>query len=45
VKKGNDSKSKESKNNSALNFEAQLWVAADKMRGHMANSWNPADAL
>ena len=29
--KGNDQKT----NGSALDFEAQLWAAADKMRGHM----------
>jgi type I restriction enzyme M protein len=34
VKKGNGSK-KTSSNDSGLNFEAQLWAAADKMRGHM----------
>jgi hypothetical protein len=32
VKKGNGSKT--SSNDSGLNLEAQLWVAADKMRGH-----------
>jgi hypothetical protein len=31
VKKGNGSKI--SNNDSGLNFEAQLWAAADKMRG------------
>jgi type I restriction enzyme M protein len=34
VKKGNGSKNSSS-NNSGLNFEARLWAAADKMRGHM----------
>ena len=29
--KGNNQKS----NDSGLNFEAQLWAAADKMRGHI----------
>ena len=31
-------------NGSTLNFEAQLWAAADKMRGHMDASeykWHP----
>ena len=35
IAKGNGQKSA---NGSALDFEAQLWAAADKMRGHM----NPA---
>jgi hypothetical protein len=35
VKKGNDSKGKDTSNGSGLNFEAQLWAAADKMREHM----------
>jgi hypothetical protein len=30
VKKGNDSKDKASKNDSGLNFEAQLWAAAEQ---------------
>ena len=34
VKKGNDSKTN-SNTGSGLDFEAQLWAAADKMRGHM----------
>ena len=38
-------KSSETKSNgSALNFEAQLWAAADKMRGHMdASEYKHAD--
>jgi len=35
VKKGNGSKPKNFTNGSDLNFEAQLWAAADKLRGHM----------
>ena len=35
VKKGNDSKQKNSTNGSDLDFEAQLWAAADRLRGHM----------
>jgi type I restriction enzyme M protein len=35
VKKGNGSKQKNSTNGSDLDFEAQLWAAADKLRGHM----------
>ena len=33
MKKGNGSKTPN--HDSGLNFEAQLWAAADKMRGHM----------
>lgn len=29
-------------NDSGLNFEAQLWAAADKMRGHMDAVWKLA---
>ena len=32
--KGNNQK-KSTTNDSGLNFEAQLWAAADKIRGHM----------
>lgn len=32
MKKGNGSNTK---NNSGFNFEAQLWAAADKMRGQL----------
>ena len=35
MKKGNHSKGNATRNGSGLNFEAQLWAAADKMRGHM----------
>ena len=35
VKKGNESKARDTSNSSGLNFEAQLWAAADKVRGHM----------
>jgi type I restriction enzyme M protein len=30
-----NSKTKSNGTDSGLNFEAQLWAAADKMRGHM----------
>ena len=40
--KGNNQK-KSKTNDSGLNFEAQLWAAADKMRGHMdASEYNGA---
>ncbi len=52
MKKGNGSKPKNSTDGSDLNFEAQLWAAADKLRGHMDASeykqesnyitWKPA---
>lgn len=33
--KAKSSESKSNGNDSGLNIEAQLWAAADKMRGHM----------
>ena len=41
MKKGNDSKAKNSTNGSDFNFEAQLWEAADKLRGRLdASDYN-----